>query len=620
MNAKAKQIEGTYGRRVHTETIKGVSPSSYIRGGLFGVQQEEPNRPYDGSTSQVYSRPCNAEAEEEGLFGSNNRSNGRESRRMNLRPYQVIAQESVERELANNKSTLMVLATGTGKTVIFSHLASRQKNRTLILAHRKELVEQAADKVLAITGKAPSIEMAGSYSDESYDDKASVVVASVQTMIASHCGKKRMHRFRPSDFSLVVIDEAHRSPASSYKEIIDYFTEHTNCKILGVTATPDRGDKVNLGKVFSTLACEYNVLTAINDGWLVPVNQKIVDIKSLSFDGVMSRGGDFVDAELARVMAYEKNLHGVAVPAIELCRGKQTVAFCASVDHAERLAEIWNRTSPGSARSISGKMPKSAREKLLSDFTHKKFQVLTSCMVLTEGWDCPQVEAIVMARPTKSRALYAQMLGRGTRPLAGVVDGAEDRISAIANSEKPELFVLDFCGNSTKHKLICSIDLLSDGSSDRAIEIAKKKARAGGSVSENLKDAEEEEKEETQKKELKKESAESKRKSIIATAAWRTSAIDPFCFTEDRPHKERPFSGDKPVSEKMRALLVSNGINPDNYSYSAAGRLCGEIIRRRSKGLCSLKQAHYLKSYGFNTEISSKEAGDILTTKWGRSK
>ena len=154
---------------------------------------------------------------------------------MKLRPYQKKALDNALAHLQKSNSTLLVMATGTGKTVVFSHLAALQEKRTLILAHRKELVDQAANKLLAITGVSPEIEMASSYSDESSLYGTKFVVASIQTMIAGHAGGLRMERFRPVEFGLIVIDEAHHSSAASYRQIIEYFTANTDCKVLGIT-------------------------------------------------------------------------------------------------------------------------------------------------------------------------------------------------------------------------------------------------------------------------------------------------------------------------------------------------------------------------------------------------
>ena len=560
----------------------------------------------------------------ENLEGLGISKDSKHSTMIQLRDYQIKAIAQTNEALETKASALLVMATGTGKTVVFTHLAAARKKRVLILAHRQELIEQAAEKVFMVTSERPAIEMAGTYSDEhSAYGTNKIVVASVQTMISGHAEKKRMERFRPGDFDLVIVDEAHHATAASYKSIIQYFTQYNpQCKVLGVTATPDRSDKTRLGDTFDGVSFIYDLDMAIKCGYLVPINQHIVDIESLSFNDCKTRGGDYVDSDIARVMTYEKTLHGVVSPSVEICQNKKTVVFAASVEHSERIAEIWNRHCPGAAKSISGKMPKEERKQLLKAFARGDFQVLTSCMVLIEGWDCPGLEAIVVARPTKSRALYAQMLGRGTRTLPGVVDEPEyteeERKKAIAQSDKSEILILDFAGNSTKHKLVCSIDLLAGNASEKAIVRAKKAARKGGRTEQLVEEAEEkEQKLEITRSERLRRTLENRRSLIVAKAEWRTSAIDPFALGVNRPHRDRPFAGDRQVSEKMRAVLVNNGMNPDELSFAAAGTVIREINMRRERGLCTFKQASWLKKYGLDANVSRDEASRVLSLKWG---
>lgn len=542
---------------------------------------------------------------------------------MNLRPYQMQAVDAASSALAAHGSALMVLPTGTGKTVVFSHLASRQDRRTLILAHRQELVEQAAAKVKAITGQDAAIEMGDRYSNErGVWGPAQVVVASVQSMVSGFSGGRRMNRFCPDEFSLVVIDEAHHASANSYRSVVNYFTRWPHVKVLGVTATPDRSDKSTLGSVFRSVAYQYNVLDAINDGWLVPVHQRIVQVASLDFSDVRTRGGDFVESDLAKVMQYEKTLHGVVSPAFELTAGKRTLVFSASVDHARRMAEIWNRYEPGCARSIDGSIPRDERRQMLTAYARGEFRVLTSCMVLTEGWDCPEVEAIVMARPTKSRALYAQMLGRGTRPLAGLVDGIEShqaRCDAIAASAKPKVDVVDFTGNATRHKLVCSIDILHGEKDEAVLELARRKAAKGRHVQEVVEEAEQEL---LNKREAARREQEARRAALRAKATFSTRDIDPFGAAGLVAPRESAFDRTRQVSEGMRNVLLKGGVNPDGLGFTAAKKMCADIVRRWKGQLCSLKQAHHLHRMGYTPdqtrEMPRQRASEILDSAWGK--
>ena len=542
---------------------------------------------------------------------------------MNLRPYQLQAVDAATSALAAHGSALMVLPTGTGKTVVFSHLADRQAGRTLILAHRQELVEQAAAKVKAITGQDAAIEMGDRYSSEhGIWGAARVVVASVQTMVSGFSGGRRMNRFCPDEFSLVVIDEAHHASANSYRNVVNYFTRWPHVRVLGVTATPDRSDKQTLGGVFQTVAYQYNVLDAINDGWLVPVHQRIVQVSSLDFSEVRTRGGDFVDADLARVMQYEKVLQGVVAPAYDLTKDRRTLVFAASVDHARRMAEMWNRYEPGCARSIDGSIEKDERRQILAAYARGDFRVLTSCMVLTEGWDCPEVEAIVMARPTKSRALYAQMLGRGTRPLAGLVDGIDtpdERCNAIEQSTKPNVQVLDFTGNATRHKLVCAIDILHGDQEEEVLELARKKAAKGRSVQQVVEEAEQEI---MDKREAARQEQEARRAALRAKATFSTRSIDPFAAAGIAAPRESAFDRQRQVSDGMRNVLLKGGVDPEGMTFQAAKKACAEIVRRWKGGFCSLKQAHYLHGMGYSPdqtrEMTRKRASEILDSAWAR--
>jgi superfamily II DNA or RNA helicase len=544
---------------------------------------------------------------------------------MNLRPYQMQAVDACTSALQAHRSALLVLPTGTGKTVVFSHLAERQAGRTLILAHRQELVEQAAEKIQSVTGTPASIEMGDRYSNEqSAWGPARVVVASVQTMVSGFSGQRRMHRFCPDEFSLVVIDEAHHASAASYRSVVNYFTRWPHVQVLGVTATPDRADKQGLGAVFNKVAFQYGVLDAINDGWLVPVHQRLVQVRSLDFSEVRTRGGDFVDADLAKVMQYEKVLHGVVSPAQELTAGKRTLVFSASVDHARRMAEMWNRYEPGCARSIDGSIPKDERRQMLTAYARGDFRVLTSCMVLTEGWDCPNVEAIVMARPTKSRALYAQMLGRGTRPLPGLVDGVDDpsaRCDAIAASCKPDVRVIDFTGNATKHKLVCAIDVLHGDADEEVKEIARRKATKGRPVQDAMDEAEQEI---LDKREAARREQEARRAALRAKAQYMTTDINPFGAAGMVAPREVAMDRGRQISDGMRKVLISGGVNPETLTFTAAKKLCSDIVRRWKGGICSLKQAHYLHGMGYTpdqTRVMTKaQANQILTAKWGRGR
>jgi superfamily II DNA or RNA helicase len=326
-----------------------------------------------------------------------------------------------------------------------------------------------------------------------------------------------------------------------------------------------------------------------------------------------------VDTDLARVMQYEKVLHGVVSPAQELTSGLRTVVFATSVDHADRMAEMWNRYDAGCARSVSGRMNRDERRQLLAAFARGDFRVLTSCMVLTEGWDCPSVEAVVMARPTKSRALYAQMLGRGTRPLPGLVDGIADgyeRRLRIETSTKPELKVLDFTGNSAQHKLVCAIDILRPDASPEVREIAVRKAAAGIRVDTAVDEAEEEER---ARRDKARREQEARRAALRARATYSVTKMDPFDVIGRAPPKATAFDRGREITDGMRNVLLKGGVDPEGMTYTEARAMCAEVVRRWKGGLCTLKQARYLKQMGYPTDCTREEARRILDSAWRKT-
>lgn len=342
--------------------------------------------------------------------------------------------------------TLAVLPTGTGKTVIFAQLCKRWHDqglgRVLVMAHREELISQACQKIADITGELPDVEMGDSRADEcAIINRAPVVVTSVQTM----CRPKRHERFHPEDFSLMIVDEAHHSTAATYRRVIDYFGQNPNLKILGVTATPDRADEEALGQIFETVAYEYQIQQAIEDGWLVNIDQRFILVDGLDLSACRTTAGDLNEGDLAKIMEMEKVLHGVVGPTIELAGDTPTLIFNTSVAQAERTAEIINRHRPDSAVCLHGKTPREERREKLKAFSRREYQYLCNCGLFLEGFDETSIGVVAMARPTKSRSLYAQAVGRGTRPLPGIVDGLDDagqRRNAIALSAKPSCIAI----------------------------------------------------------------------------------------------------------------------------------------------------------------------------------
>lgn len=535
-----------------------------------------------------------------------------------LRPYQVEQVTSVFREWEDNTSTLIVSPTGTGKTETFCEIIRRmQPKRAIVLAHRGELITQAVRRLWKF-GIEADVEMADRWADENYWSRAPVVVSTVQTQIAGNHGSGRMARFDPNEFGLVVCDEAHHYTAPSFRKVLDHYRKNENIKILGVTATPDRADESALGQVFDSVAHAYEILDAIRDGWLVPVEQQMVNIEGLDFSSVRTTAGDLNGADLAAVMEAEKNLHGIASSSIRIIGDRKTLVFTVTVKQAERLAEIFNRHRAGMANWVCGETPKDQRYKTLKDFSDNRTQVLVNVGVLTEGYDEPAVEIIVQARPTKSRCLYAQIIGRALRPLTGIVDefsDAEERREAIARSPKPAALVLDFVGNSGKHKLMTTADILGGKVSDEAIEKAiarAKKANAPVRMDQELDRAEKDIRAEVEARKAK----EAKRRAhVVAQADYKLRSVDPFDIFDLKPMKPRGWDEGKSLTEKQRAVLLRQGVNPDGMPYGQQKQLLVRLFDRMGNKMATLKQCQLLRKRGVDTRTMTFDQASTAITE-----
>lgn len=538
---------------------------------------------------------------------------------MKLRNYQQDAVDAVAAALTDNASTLVVMPTGTGKTIMFGHVADWFANsgRVLVLAHREELIFQAAEKLEAITRIKPDIEMADYHADQDLMyGRAKIIVSSIQTQIAGRNGG-RMTKFRPDDFSLVIVDEAHHAPAASYQRVLEHYRQNPRLKVLGVTATPDRHDEEALGQIFESVAFNYGILDAIDGGWLVPIRQQFIQVTDLDFSAVRTTAGDLNGGDLAHIMEQESILHGIADPTIRIAGGRRTLVFAASVLHAELLTDIFNRHTPESARIVTGKTPKDDRRAMLTDYAADRFQFLVNVGVATEGFDSPGIQLVSVARPTKSRALYAQMIGRATRPLPSIVDGLPDaaaRKAAIGNSAKTGMIVLDFVGNSGRHKLITTADVLGGNYSDAIVARAERIVKEAGTDADMitaLAEARHAEREEQARAEREK------RRQIKGRATYTTTDVNAFDVLDIEALREPGWHKGRKPSTKMTNLLDKFGLkDTDKLSFHQAHQLIDALLKRRNEELCTYKQARFLQKprYGYDTsEMSFAEAGEIIT-------
>jgi superfamily II DNA or RNA helicase len=338
-----------------------------------------------------------------------------------LRPYQRACLHAIWRAYrAGMRRQLVSLPTGTGKTVIFAQFPRffAMRRRMLVLAHREELLEQAADKIRrANPALAVDIEQAERHARH----ESQVVVASVATI--GRAGAARLAALDPAAFRLVVIDEAHHATASSYRRVLEHlgvFAPGSPTLVVGFTATPRRGDGAGLDAVFEEIVFSRTLPEMVAAGFLAPVAGFRVET-NVDLSRVRTRAGDFVPAQLSRAVNVEARNELVVRVQRDLLAGRPTLCFCVDVAHAHALAEAFVRVGVPAA-AVTGEMEPAVRRQRLAAFAAGELAVLTNCMVLTEGWDESRVAGVILARPTRSTLLYTQMIGRGTRLHPGKAD------------------------------------------------------------------------------------------------------------------------------------------------------------------------------------------------------
>jgi superfamily II DNA or RNA helicase len=489
---------------------------------------------------------------------------------MELRPYQREAKEAIFSEWAKGiLKTLLVLPTGTGKTIVFSGVTAdcvRNGERVLILAHRSELLDQAADKLSKSTGLGCATEKA---EETCLGSWFRVVVGSVQSLMR----EKRLMQFPPDYFDSIIIDEAHHCISDGYQKVLQHFSE---AKVLGVTATPDRGDMKNLGTYFESLAYEYTLPKAIKEGFLSPIKAITIPLK-LDISGVGQQAGDFKAADLGN--ALDPYLYQIADEMVKYCMDRKTVVFLPLIKTSQKFRDILS--SKGfRAAEVNG--DSGDRAEVLADFDSGRYNVLCNSMLLTEGWDCPSVDCIVVLRPTKVRALYSQMVGRGTRLHPG----------------KEHLLLLDFLWHTERHELCHPAHLICENE-----EVAKK-------MTENIEaagcpiDIEVAEKQAAEDVVAQREEALAKK--LQEMKHRKRKLVDPLQFemsiqAEDLANYVPAFGWEAgPPSEKQIQTLEKLGIFPDEIDNAGkATKLLERLDKRRSEGLTTPKQIRFLEGRGF---------------------
>ncbi|MDU4468385.1 MAG: DEAD/DEAH box helicase [Streptococcus mitis] len=490
---------------------------------------------------------------------------------MELRKYQQESINSIQEEWNNGrKRTLLVLPTGCGKTVVFTKLAEemvKQGKRVLILAHRTELLEQASDKLFKITGLKTALEKADSTAIGSW---CRVSVGSVQTLQRD----KRLNQFPKDYWDVIIVDEAHHILSDGYMKVMKYFDV---ANVLGVTATPDRSDMRNLGSYFDSLAYEYSLVQAIKEGYLSKIKALTIPL-SLDLSNVSMSAGDFKASDVGT--ALDPYLEQIADEMVKQCADRKTVVFLPLVKTSQKFRDILNAKGFRAAE-VNGESKD--RAEILEDFEKDRYNVLCNSMLLTEGWDCPSVDCVVVLRPTKVRALYSQMVGRGTRLHPG----------------KEELLLLDFLWHTERHELCRPAHLICETPEVAQKMVENMEEQVG--VMLDLEDMEVKAEEDVvaQREEALAKQLEEMRKR-------KRKLVDPLQFemsihAEDLSNYVPNFGWEMaPASDKQIKALEKYGIFTDEIGNAGkANLLLDRLNKRQQEGLTTPKQIRLLERYGF---------------------
>lgn len=530
---------------------------------------------------------------------------------MQLRPYQEEAANAVFREWEHNRSTLLVMGTGLGKTVVFSEITKRlveEGKRVLIIAHQGQLLQQAQTKLYNHAQIPSKIEKAKDFA--SMNDQ--VVIGSIQTLAQDN----RLHRFSSDHFDTIIIDECHHAMAKSYQKVIDYFE---NAKLLGVTATPNRGDSQSIMSTFQSTAFQFGIKEGVEAGYLSPLCIRTCPLP-IDVSQVAIQAGDYQAGALGNVL--EPYMDAIADQIIEKAQGRKILVFVPLVKTGERFAEILREKGLRTA-SISGKTKNQAE--IIEKFHNGELDVVTNAMLLTEGFDDPAVNCIVNLRATKSQSLYTQIMGRGLR--------------LSPDTGKEDCLILDFLWQSKKrgYDVLSPIDILMP---DKDIPYAKeivKTSKDELSLNDLMGLA--------SKARLNAEEALAKK--LLYAQTRRCMGIKFNEIDDERvvyqydTHDEldcitinseafsylQPMFGKNlnvfyprtprdcmPVSNAQKEVLRNNGFEDLVQFNGHANRIIEAIMLRKKRGFCTYQQSQFLAKRKFlNTKYwSAEDAKDML--------
>ena len=512
-----------------------------------------------------------------------------------MRPYQEKAVTSVLREYKRKVNrTLVVSATGTGKGPMIAELTKRAHDKdhgVLILVHRDELITQLIKSVGRV-GIVGLKEKADYRAIENFGVYSKAVVGSVQTMRG-----KRLQQWPKNAFKLVIIDECHHALGQSYRDVLNYFgMDQGTLRVAGFTATADRLDGENIGQIFDSCAFEYNIQDATRDGWLVPV--EAIQLKTdpqINLKDLRTTAGDLNQGDLEREI--NDNI-GVLVNALvdtNALEDRRTICFTPNVESARAMAQALSDVGI-SAKAVAGS--DSDRAAKFKGHQNGEFQVLCNCAVATEGYDDRRISCVLICRPTKSRALYSQMVGRGTR------------LPEEGDPPKPNCRVVDFAFVTGKHKLVTPVDLYDNSETpDEVVDAAKEILASGGAETIDI------------ALETAQMEYEEKRRVRIQrrVVSVRASKFDPLTACDIYGIAQKAgtaWENTDPCSEKQALYLQKRAIDTAGMTKATASKLISKMESRKEHGWADPWQVRDLIQNGLDpraaTGMRATEAESFL--------
>ncbi len=554
------------------------------------------------------------------------------------RTYQREAVDSVIAEHADYRSCIGRGATGLGKAAILAMIAKHysQFGRVMVLVDVVKLVHQLAETFEWVTGSRPGIEMGdlrasnGGFLHASDGD--GIVISTFQTQYSGTADNERYRQFDPRRFSACLVDECETVFPTDNKSrsVVEWYLTNPNLKLFGCTATPFRSDGVAAANLFERVAFDYDILWGIENGWLVPAKQAFVRV-NLDFSTLKLRENDegekdYSAADIAEKINNEQALVEIAKGILHVAGDMKSIVACPDVATAKAVSDYLNAEKTGCSQCIYGERGDEEKDSIFRAFDENEFQILTSVMMLTKGFDQHDIRCVFNCRKTKSKRLYQQLLGRGTRPLKGLLNDlgeapAADRRAAIAGSGKPHMIMVNLVGVDEYVRDVTVVDILGSAADESVIEKAKQLEVQGISSEEALLMAEEQAEIDAAYQKLAGEMGQE-----------LADAVDDYRETQLRSkaeiaaHVEVEYRDDlaavgTATTEAVRVRgpspaqkrLLERQVYPDDLARmtpEAQRDLARQLVIRMQQGLCSYKQAKILRRNGYTREQTATMTRD----------